>query len=1213
MSEAGKKVAGGPKFRFEYYSPRPPYWSYDGLPFGSVYGAFLVLVAALVARRGTLAFEHMLWCLVPPVLHVLLFLATQWSVEARCAVRFRCEPSIERATHAKVVRIAAKSHKTHKILLVPISRQDSEVSLHYLKKKFIFSEETGQFERLRCNITSPLGTYLSSTGLTAQQANNALKRFGANTYDIPLPTFGELFQEHAVAPFFVFQVFCVLLWLMDEYWYYSLLTLFMLIVLEAQMVHRRRSDLSELRAMRIPPRPMHVLRAGSWGTVQSDQLLPGDVVALVRKADVSFPCDVLLLQGNVLVNEAMLTGESVPQMKVAVAVAPGSPELEAPLDVRGMHKQHVVSAGTNIMMHQNTSKDKAYKKVPAVGSSTAAVGYVLRTGFDTTQGKLCRTILFSAERVTVQSREALYFLMILLAFAVGACCYVLYDGLVLAPLRVDEPARSSFKLFLSVSHIITSVVPPEFPIMLSLAVNLSLVALVQKRIFCTEPFRVPLAGRVETCCFDKTGTLTSDSMEVAGVHGLADGTSPPPALPAGEAEQDSAEGSNGSMDQPLPFLTTALMASCNGLTVVEGEVVGDPLEKAALGAVRWLMLGPDIIVSKIGKGADKLQVLRRFPFASELQRMAVLIRHQGPALGHMQVPPGARIDHDRVLALVKGSCEALRPRLKEVPAEFDSLQERLSKSGLRVLCLAAKEMPAELAKQDLEKIDREELESGLAFQGLLALRNAVKPHTSSTVKQLRRSYHRVVMITGDHPLTACQVASQVSMAEGQFLILEPAQAASIGSQPASAPALEWRSREDGNEKAKPFSLEKLRDLTRHHTLCVPGWSLSQLTEEQLQMLAPSVTVFARVSPQQKEQVVDALNQRSHTMMVGDGTNDVGALKHAHVGVSLLTTVMPTPGSPPSGGMHGQPGAQHDALGADGGPPLVRLGDASIASPFTYKGDSVKCSLNILRCGRATLSTVLMMYKIMGLNSVMSAFAMSVLTLDGVKLGDGQTAMESLFTSACFFLVSRSAPAKQLAKQQPTCSVFAWPVLLALALQLVVHMSVLLAGWQLARSYRSQDFKRDIEGEFEPNLTNTMVFQLMAAMHASSFLANYEGHPFMQPLTANKALVYSLGGFIVIIFMTALEVLPDLNSGLSLVASPDDAFRQRALVLVVLDIGLSVVLSRAVGMLAVRLRGRAAEKRARELGLGLAPEKADTGESGGGKKKEKVPKVSPKAK
>merc|ERR1712151_507728 len=110
-----------------------------------------------------------------------------------------------------------------------------------------------------------------------------------------------------------------------------------------------------------------------------------------------------------------------------------------------------------------------------------------------------------------------------------------------------------------------------------------------------------------------------------------------------------------------------------------------------------------------------------------------------------------------------------------------------------------------------------------------------------------------------------------------------------------------------------------------------------------------------------------------------------------------------------------------------------------------------------------------MYKIMGLNSVMSAFCMSVLTLDGVKIGDGQQAVETLFTSMCFFLVSRSAPAKQLAKQRPINSVFAWPVTVSLGLQLVVHMTVLLYGWRLANTFRNKDYKRDVEGEFEPNL------------------------------------------------------------------------------------------------------------------------------------------------
>ena len=109
---------------------------------------------------------------------------------------------------------------------------------------------------------------------------------------------------------------------------------------------------------------------------------------------------------------------------------------------------------------------------------------------------------------------------------------------------------------------------------------------------------------------------------------------------------------------------------------------------------------------------------------------------------------------------------------------------------------------------------------------------------------------------------------------------------------------------------------------------------------------------------------------------------------------------------------------------------------------------------------------------------------------------------------CFFLVSRSAPAKQLAKQQPISSVFDWPVMSTLACQLLIHLITLFSGWQMANQFRAKDFKRDLEGDFEPNLTNTVVFELMAAMHAASFLANYDGHPFMQPLSANKPLMYS---------------------------------------------------------------------------------------------------------
>lgn len=178
------------------------------------------------------------------------------------------------------------------------------------------------------------------------------------------------------------------------------------------------------------------------------------------KTDSAIPCDVLLLSGTAIVNEAMLSGESTPLLKESIALRPATDKL----DMNGADRNSVLFSGTKALQVE-AGQGQDGKKAPDDG----CLGVVLRTGFGTTQGQLVRTMLFSTEAVTAGNLESFIFIGFLLIFAIAASAYVWINGL--------EKGMKKSKLLLDCVLIITSVVPPELPMELSMAVNASLAAL----------------------------------------------------------------------------------------------------------------------------------------------------------------------------------------------------------------------------------------------------------------------------------------------------------------------------------------------------------------------------------------------------------------------------------------------------------------------------------------------------------------------------------------------------------------------------------------------------------------------------------------------------------------------------------------------------------------------------------------------------------------
>jgi len=904
-----------------------------------------------------------------------------------------------------------------------------------------------------------------------------------------------------VAPFFVFQMFCVGLWLLDDYWYYSLFTLVMLVGFESTVVWQRQRTLNEFRGMSIQPYEIYVYRQKKWEQITSDKLLPGDLVSVGRtKEDSGVACDMLLVEGTAIVNEAMLSGESTPLLKDSVQLRPA----DAPIDPEGLDKNAFLYGGTKVLQvtHGNASED-APETVPTLASGVepppdnGAMAVIVKTGFETSQGSLVRTMIYSTERVSANNVEALLFILFLLIFAIAASWYVWQEGV--------AKDRKRSKLLLDCVLIITSVVPPELPMELSLAVNTSLAALSKYAIFCTEPFRIPYAGRVDIACFDKTGTLTGEDLVVDGIAGLA--------LDDKNAKKEK-DGAHSKLTSVLEAgqQTTLVLATAHALVKLdEGDIVGDPMEKATLTSLGWTLGRSDTLHGRpttSGKGnssSEVVQIKRRFQFSSSLKRQSSV---------------ATALTTDRLTGKkargtfvgVKGAPETIRKMLTKTPPNYEETFKYFTRNGGRVLALAYRYLSTdnELGQNKINNLKREEVEADLTFAGFLVLQCPLKDDAMSAVRMLNESSHRCVMITGDNPLTAVHVARKVEIIDREVLILDAPEHDDSGKK------LVWKGVDDklniSVDPSKPLDDE----VVQNKDLCVTGYALAKYKNQPaLPQLLRHTWVYARVSPKQKEDILLGLKDAGYTtLMCGDGTNDVGALKQAHIGVALLngsqddlnkiaehfrTTKMkeiyekqfgimkrfnqPAPPVPaqiahiyPPGpqnphyekAMEAQaqrkgaaegvaanseaaektevqtitsPGAkalqnangkltpqqekqfkaQQQAAGLadkltstmmeqeldENEPPRIKLGDASVAAPFTSKLANVIAIPNIIRQGRCTLVATIQMYKILALNCLISAYSLSVLYLEGIKFGDGQVTISGMLMSVCFLSISRA--------------------------------------------------------------------------------------------------------------------------------------------------------------------------------------------------------------
>ncbi|XP_043329287.1 probable cation-transporting ATPase 13A5 isoform X1 [Cervus canadensis] len=1064
------------------------------------------------------------------VLPLLFYWKPQWRVWAYCipcslqeadTVLLRTTDEFQRYMRKKVICLYLSTHK------IPISKNSEEPlvadchsvinkavlkpelklrCIQVQKIRYVWNNSEKKFQKVGLLEDSNSCYDIHHTfglGLTTEEQEIRRLVCGPNAIEVEIQPIWKLLVKQVLNPFYVFQVFTLTLWLCQGYIEYSVAIIILSVLSIALSVYDLRQQSVKLNNLVEDHNKVQVkitVKGKGLQELESRLLVPGDVLILPGK--LSLPCDAVLLDGSCVVNEGMLTGESIPVTKTPLphvenTTAWKSHSLED-------YRKHVLFCGTEVIQ----VKPSGQGPVRAV---------VLQTGYNTAKGDLVRSILYPRPLNFKLYNDAFKFIVSLAFLGIMGFFYAL--GVFLYRGASPQDTMAMALLLLTVA------VPPVLPAALTTGIVYAQRRLKKKRIFCISPQRINMCGQINLVCFDKTGTLTEDGLDLWGTVPTAD-----------NCFQEVHSFTSG---KALPWgPQCAAMASCHSLILLDGTIQGDPLDLKMFEGTSWQIIedcnadyckrgiSDSNVIIKPGPKASQspveaIIVLRQFPFSSSLQRMSVVAQLVG---------------EDQFHVYMKGAPEMLAQfcRPETVPKNFPKELRNYTVQGFRVIALAHKVLKMEKLSE-VESLTREHVESELTFLGLLIMENRLKKETKPVLKELSEARIRTVMITGDNLQTAITVAKNSEMIPrgSQVILVEANEPEEFA--PASVTWQLVENQENGPGKNETYinignSSVPVEEKGSCYHFAMSGKSY-QVILQHFSSLLPKIlvngTIFARMSPGQKSSLVEEFQKLNYYVgMCGDGANDCGALKMAHAGISLSEQ------------------------------------EASVASPFTSKTTNIECVPHLIKEGRAALVSSFGVFKYLTMYGIIQFIGTSLLYWQLQLFGNYQYLMQDVAITLMVCLTMSATHAyPKLAPYRPSGQLLSPPLLLSVVLNTCFNCIVQVCAFLLLKQqpwycevYRYSKCFLDSQSNFSTNVSlsrnwtgngalipgsvlsfeSTTLWPITTINCITTAFIFSKGKPFRKPIYTNYIFSFLLASALGLTIFLQFSDFPDIYRGMEFV-------------------------------------------------------------------------------